>query len=191
LLDLSEESAATRRLYGLDDPATSNFGTRCLMARRLVLVPIATGGWDHHSDLKPNLPRVCRQVDQPSAALVKDLKRRGLLDTTVVLWTGEFGRLPITQGGTGRDHNRHGFTLLLAGGGFKAGHVHRATDEFGYRAVEGRVSCASLLATLLNQLGLDHERLAYPHHGRQETLTDPSVSGARVVEELLTKPARG
>jgi hypothetical protein len=149
LLDLSKESPATRRLYGLDDAATGNFGTRCLMARRLVekgvrfvlvLVPVATGGWDHHSDLKPNLPRVCRQVDQPSAALVKDLKQRGLLDSTIVLWTGEFGRLPITQGGTGRDHNRHGFTLLLAGGGFKAGHVHGATDEFGYKAVEKRVS---------------------------------------------------
>src|SRR5262249_2499607 len=167
---------------------TSNFGTRCLMARRLVekgvrfvlvLVPIATGGWDHHSDLKANLPRVCRQVDQPSAALIRDLKQRGLLDSTIVLWTGEFGRLPISQGGTGRDHNRHGFTLLLAGGGFKAGHVHGATDEFGYKAVEKRVSCPSLLATLLNQLGLDHERLAYRHHGREETLTDPPVTRAR------------
>jgi hypothetical protein len=200
LLDLSKESPATRRLYGLGDSTTSNFGTRCLMARRLVekgvrfvlvLVPIATGGWDHHSDLKPNLPRVCRQVDQPSAALIKDLKQRGLLDSTIVLWTGEFGRLPITQGGTGRDHNRHGFTLLLAGGGFKAGHVHGATDEFGYKAVEKRVSCTSLLATLLNQLGLDHTRLAYRHHGREETLTDPAVTGARVIEELLAKPAKG
>jgi hypothetical protein len=199
LLDLSAESPATRRLYGLDDPATSNFGTRCLMARRLVekgvrfvlvLVPIATGGWDHHSDLRPNLPRVCRQVDQPSAALLEDLKRRGLLDTTVVVWSGEFGRLPISQGGTGRDHNRHGFTLLLAGGGFKAGHVHGATDDFGYKAVEGRVSCTSLLATLLHQLGLDHERLAYRHHGREETLTDAPVTGARVIEELLAKPAK-
>jgi hypothetical protein len=197
LLDLSRESPATRRLYGLDDPATSNFGTRCLMARRLVekgvrfvlvLVPIATGGWDHHSDLKPNLPRVCRQVDQPSAALIKDLKLRGLLDSTIVLWTGEFGRLPITQGGTGRDHNRHGFTLLLAGGGFKSGHIHGATDEFGYKAVEKRVSCPSLLATLLHQLGLDHERLSYRHQGRAETLTDPPVTGARVIEDLLAKP---
>jgi Protein of unknown function (DUF1501) len=198
LLDLSKEAPLTRRLYGLDDTATSNFGTRCLMARRLVekgvrfvlvLVPISTGGWDHHSDIKPNLPRVCRQVDQPSAALIKDLKQRGLLDSTIVLWTGEFGRLPITQGGTGRDHNRHGFTLLLAGGGFKAGHVHGATDEFGYKAVEKRVSCTNLLATLLNQLGLNHEQLAYRHNGRKETLTDAPVTGARVVDELLAKPA--
>jgi hypothetical protein len=200
LLDLSGESRATRRLYGADDPVTANFGTRCLMARRLVeggvrfvLVPapVAAGGmpWDHHSDLKPGLARVCPQVDRPSAALVRDLKRRGLLEGTVVLWAGEFGRLPITQGGTGRDHNRHAFTLLLAGGGFRAGHVHGATDEFGYRAVEGRVTCPGLLATLLNQLGLDHTRLAYRHNGREETLTDAPVSHARVVAGLLDKPA--
>jgi hypothetical protein len=199
LLDLSGESAAARRLYGTDGPVTANFGTRCLMARRLVeagvrfvLVPapIAAGGmpWDHHSDLKAGLARVCPQVDRPSAALVHDLKQRGLLDGTIVLWTGEFGRLPITQGGTGRDHNRHAFTLLLAGGGFRAGHVHGATDDFGYRAVEGRVSCPSLLATLLNQLGLDHTRLAYRHNGREESLTDAPVSKARVVTELLDNP---
>jgi uncharacterized protein (DUF1501 family) len=109
-----------------------------------------------------------------------------LLDSTIVLWTGEFGRLPITQGGTGRDHNRHAFTLLVAGGGFKPGHVHGATDEFSYQAVEGRVSCPSLLATLLHQLGIDHTRLAYRHNGRDETLTDAPVTGARVVHELLS-----
>jgi hypothetical protein len=194
LLDLSGETSATRKLYGLDNPVTANFGTRCLMARRLVekgvrflqvMAPIATGGWDHHNDIKGGLSRVCPQVDQPSAALIADLKRRGLLDSTIVLWTGEFGRLPITQGGTGRDHNRHGFSLLLAGGGFKAGHVHGATDEFGYRAVERPVSCPSLLATLLQQLGLDHTRLKYRHNGREESLTDEPVTGARVVGELL------
>ncbi len=200
LLDLSRESKATWQLYGMDDPVTANFGTRCLMARRLVeegvrfvlvLAPIAAGGmpWDHHSDLKPGLKKVCPQVDRPSAALVHDLKQRGLLDSTIVLWTGEFGRLPITQGGTGRDHNRHAFTLLLAGGGFRAGHVHGATDEFGYRAVEGRVTCPSLLATLLNQLGLDHTRLAYRHNGREEALTDAPVSKAQVVAKLLDKTA--
>jgi hypothetical protein len=198
LLDLSRESPATRTLYGLDDPLTANYGTRCLMARRLVeegvrfvLVPapIAAGTmpWDHHSDLKPGLAKVCPLVDRPSAAMVRDLKQRGLLDGTVVLWTGEFGRLPITQGGTGRDHNRHAFTLLLAGGGFKAGHVHGATDEFGYRAVEGQVSCPSLLATLLHQLGLDHTRLTYRHNGREETLTDAPVTRARVVTGLLER----
>ncbi len=194
LLDLSRETQATRRAYGLDNPATENLGARCLMARRLVesgvrfvqvLNPIASGGWDHHSDLKNGITRVCAQVDQPSATLIRDLKQRGLLDSTIVVWTGEFGRLPISQGGTGRDHNRHGFTLLLAGGGFRAGHVHGATDEFGYKAVKDRVSCPSLLATLLQQLGLDHTRLSYQHHGREETLTDAPVTGARVIEGLL------
>jgi Protein of unknown function (DUF1501) len=194
LLDLSREPASIRRLYGVDEPATANFGTRCLMARRLVesgvrfvqvMVPVSGGGWDHHSDIRQGLARVCPQVDRPTAALVKDLKQRGLLGQTIVLWAGEFGRLPITQGGTGRDHNRHAFTLLLAGGGFKPGYIHGATDEFGYRAVEGRVSCPSLLATLLHQLGLDHERLGYRHNGRVETLTDAPVTGARVVRELL------
>jgi hypothetical protein len=198
LLDLSGEPAHLRRLYGLDDPVTANFGTRCLMARRLVeqgvrfvqvMVPMGGGDWDHHSDIRGGLARVCPRVDRPSAALIRDLRQRGLLDSTIVLWAGEFGRLPITQGGSGRDHNRHAFTVLLAGGGFKAGHIHGATDEFGYQAVEGRVSCPSLLATLLHQLGLDHTRLAYRHHGREETLTDAAVSGARVVSELLEQPA--
>jgi hypothetical protein len=106
-------------------------------------------------------------------------------------WAGEFGRLPITQGGTGRDHNRYGFTVLLTGGGFKAGYVHGATEEFGYKAVEDPVSCPSLLATLLHQLGLDHRRLGYRHNGREETLTDAPVTGARVVGELLQTPVDG
>jgi uncharacterized protein (DUF1501 family) len=195
LLDLSREPALMRRLYGLDNPVTANFGTRCLMARRLVetgvrfvqvMVPVGGGGWDHHSDLRKNLPRVAAMVDQPSATLIRDLKQRGLLDSTIVIWTGEFGRLPITQGGTGRDHNRHAFTLLLAGGGFKSGHIHGATDEFGYQAVQERVSCPSLLATLLHQLGLDHARLSFPHAGRDETMTDAAVTRARVVHEILT-----
>ncbi len=114
---------------------------------------------------------------------------RGLLDTTIVLWTGEFGRLPISQKGNGRDHNRNAFSLVLAGGGFKAGHVHGRTDEFGYKAVDGRVSCPDLLATILNQLGLDHDRLKYLHHGREESLTDSPVTHARVVQELLETPA--
>jgi hypothetical protein len=193
LLDLSREPASIRRLYGLDEPVTAEYGTRCLMARRLVesgvrfvqvLNPAAS--WDHHSNLKEGLTQICANVDRPSAALIRDLKQRGLLENTIVLWGGEFGRLPISQGGTGRDHNRHGFTLLLAGGGFKAGYVHGATDEFGYKAVEGRVSCPSLLATLLHQMGIDHTRLAYHHNGRQETLTDASVTRAEVVAELLS-----
>jgi hypothetical protein len=198
LLDLSREPASLRKLYGLDDPVTADFGRRCLMARRLVesgvrfvqvLNPAAS--WDHHSQLKEGLSQMCPKVDRPSAGLIQDLKQRGLLDSTVVLWAGEFGRLPISQGGTGRDHNRHGFTVLVAGGGFKAGNIHGATDEFGYKAVEKPVSCPSLLATLLHQLGLDHTRLAYRHHGREETLTDAPVTRARVVDDLLQRPCAG
>jgi hypothetical protein len=196
VLDISGETAATRALYGLDDPTTDNFGTRCLMARRMiesgvrfvqVMAPIKSGGipWDHHSGIQDGLEKLCPQVDRPTAALISDLKQRGLLETTIVLWTGEFGRLPISQGGNGRDHNRNAFSLLLAGGGFRAGHVHGATDDFGYRSIEDRVSCPDLLATLLHQLGLDHDRLRYRHHGREETLTDSPVTGAQVVRGLL------
>lgn len=197
LLDISNETAATKSLYGLNDPITNNFGTRCLMARRMVesgvrfvqvLAPIKSGGtpWDHHSNINSGLKDVCPQVDLPSAALIQDLKQRGLLDSTIVLWTGEFGRLPITQGGTGRDHNRHAFSLFLSGGGFRNGYVHGETDEFGYRAIQDRTSCADLLATILYQLGIDHDRLTFLHHGREETLTDSPVTGAHVVKDLLS-----
>lgn len=200
VLELRGESSATRRLYGLDDPTTANFGTRCLMARRLVesgvrfvqvLVPVKSGGmpWDHHENIKPGLEAICPQVDRPTAGLIRDLKHRGLLDETIVIWTGEFGRLPISQKGSGRDHNRNAFSLVIAGGGFKAGHVHGKTDDLGYRAVEKRVSCPDLLATILNQLGLDHNRLKYAHHGREESLTDSPVTHARVVTALLESPA--
>ncbi len=200
VLRIDGETAATRRLYGLDDPVTENFGTRCLMARRLVesgvrfvqvLVPVKSGGnpWDHHEKIKPGLEVLCPQVNRPTAALIRDLKVRGLLDTTIVLWSGEFGRLPISQKGDGRDHNRNAFSLVLAGGGFRAGHVHGRTDEFGYKAVEGRVSCPDLLATILHQLGIDHDRLKYLHHGREESLTDSPVTHARVVREMLDSPA--
>jgi hypothetical protein len=203
VLDITRETAATRRLYGLDDPVTENFGTRCLIARRLVesgvrfvqvTAPIKSGRspWDHHHALKSGLEALCPQVDRPTAALIRDLKQRGLLDTTIVLWTGEFGRLPVsqaTESGDGRDHNRHAFSLLLAGGGFKAGHVHGRTDDFSYQAVEGRVGCPDLLATILNQLGLDHTRLKYFHHGREESLTDAAVTQARVVYDILHAPA--
>jgi hypothetical protein len=195
-LDLARESQATRRLYGLDNPTTAGYGTRCLMARRLVesgvrfvqiFPPVQPQfqPWDAHSNTKTENEAICARTDQPSAALIKDLKERGLLDTTIVLWTGEFGRLPVSQNGNGRDHNRHAFSLLLAGGGFKAGHAHGATDEVGYASVEGRVGVPDLHATLLHQLGLDHDRLTYPHHGQPETLTDARVSQARVVPELL------
>jgi hypothetical protein len=196
LLDLSRESPATKRLYGLDNPLTEGYGLRCLLARRLVeagvrfvqvFPPVKPQfqPWDSHTDVKTELEGICARCDQPSAALIKDLKARGLLENTIVLWTGEFGRLPVSQNGKGRDHNRNAFSLLLAGGGFRAGHCHGATDEVGYRSVEKRVTVPDLHATLLHQLGLDHTKLTYRHHGRPETLTDAPVTGAKVVRELL------
>jgi uncharacterized protein (DUF1501 family) len=142
--------------------------------------------WDNHSNLKNDLRKICGYVDQPSAALIQDLKQRGLLDEVIVMWTGEFGRLPITEGSDGRDHNRHAFSTLMAGGGFKSGHIHGATDEFGYKSVEQRVSVSDLHATILGQLGIDHKKLTFMHNGRPERLTDPEVTGARIVQELLT-----
>jgi hypothetical protein len=195
-LDLSRESAATRKLYGLDDPVTASYGTRCLMARRLIeagvrfvqVFPPAGQPWDAHSDTRGENEKICSVTDRPVAGFIKDLKSRGLLDSTLVLWTGEFGRLPVSQNGKGRDHNRNAFSLFLAGGGIKAGHVHGATDEFGYKAVTDRVGVPDLHATLLHQLGLDHRRLGYSYRGREETLTDAPVSKARVVAGLLEKP---
>jgi hypothetical protein len=195
-IDLSRESAATRKLYGLDDPVTASYGTRCLMARRLIeagvrfvqVFPPAGQPWDAHTDTKSENEKICAVTDLPVAGFIKDLKSRGLLGSTLVLWTGEFGRLPVSQNGKGRDHNRNAFSLWLAGGGLKAGHVHGATDDFGYKAVTDRVSVPDLHATLLHQLGLDHRTLSYPHRGRDETLTDAPVSKARVVAKLLEKP---
>src|SRR5205807_10585627 len=157
LVDLSRETAETRRLYGLDEPATAEYGRRCLLARRLVeqgvsFVQIFLSGqpWDTHSKNAESPKGLCGRMDQPSAALVLDLKRRGLLDSTIVLWTGEFGRLPVSQGTDGRDHNRHAFSLWLAGGGFKKGYVHGETDEFAYRAGRDEVRVIDLHATLLH-----------------------------------------
>jgi hypothetical protein len=192
LLDFSRESAATRKLYGLEDAATAEYGRRCLLARRLVengvrFVQIYMKGqpWDTHSKNAESLRGLCATTDQPSAALVKDLKRRGLLESTIVLWTGEFGRLPISQGTDGRDHNRHGFSMWIAGGGFRGGYTHGATDEFGYKSVEDIVTVHDLHATLLHALGLDHRELAVSHDGRGTSLTDADVTGARLVPALL------
>jgi uncharacterized protein (DUF1501 family) len=196
VVDVAQETAATRKLYGLDEPATADYGLRCLMARRLVeagvrfvhvSTPINTP-WDNHNNLQAGITEISAKIDRPSAALIADLKQRGMLDSTIVLWAGEFGRLPITQNGNGRDHNRLGFTAILAGGGFKAGYLHGKTDELGYKAVEDRVTVPDLLATLLHQFGLDHERLAYQHNGREETLTDAAVTGAHVATPLLRNP---
>jgi hypothetical protein len=192
VLDLSKETEATLKLYGIDDPRSAEYGRRCLLARRLVergvrFVQIYLGGqpWDTHSKNAESLKNLCAMTDQPSAGLVLDLKNRGLLDSTVVLWTGEFGRLPISQGTDGRDHNRHAFSLWLAGGGFKKGYVHGATDDFGYMATEKVVRVPALHATLLHALGLDHSRLTFPHEGRDDTLTDAAVTRAEVVRDLL------
>jgi Protein of unknown function (DUF1501) len=191
-LDLSGESESTKKMYGLDNPVTEDYGRRCLLARRLVergvrFVQLFLSGqpWDTHDKNAERLKGLCARTDRPSAALVQDLKQRGLLDSTVVLWTGEFGRLPVSQGKDGRDHNRHGFSLWAAGGGFKGGYVHGATDDFGYRSVQDVVTVHDFHATLLRTLGLDHEALQYPHEGRAASLTDPPVTGARVVPELL------
>lgn len=196
-LDLAQETMATRQMYGLENERTAGYGQRCLMARRLVesgvrfvqvFPPVkpASQPWDAHGNVKTQNEDICSQCDQGSAALIRDLKQRGLLESTIVVWTGEFGRLPVSQNGAGRDHNRNAFSLILAGGGFKTGHIHGATDEVGYRAVESPVSVADLHATLLHCLGFNHDQLTYLHDGRPETLTDSVVTNARVVHELVT-----
>ena len=192
-VDLSKESAATRRLYGLDEARCADFGTRLLLARRLVergvrFVQVYSGGgplvtqWDAHDDLNANHEKMCGHVDRPIAGLLKDLKSRGLLKDTLVVWASEFGRTPMSQGGKGRDHNPYGFTMWLAGAGVKGGTAVGATDEFGLYAIKEKVSVNDFHATLLHLLGLDHEKLTYPHSGRDERLTD--VAG-KVVEKAL------
>jgi hypothetical protein len=183
-LDLSRETARTKSLYGLDDPATAEYGARCLIARRLVergvrFVQVFTSNqfWDHHGSIRTALPAACRKTDRPSAALVQDLKQRGLLGSTVVAWGGEMGRLPVVQNDAGpakvgRDHNTYGFTWWFAGGGFKGGCVHGATDEFGHHAVADKVTQHDLHATLLHLFGLDAKRLVYARGGTELSLLD-------------------
>ena len=193
-LDLSQESEDTKQAYGLNDEATRSYGTRCLMARRLVergvrfvQLFIEYQIWDAHSKLKESLDYSCLKTDKPIAALVADLKQRGLLDRTLVLWGGEFGRMPVAQVradyAAGRDHGPMGFSIWMAGGGIREGYTHGATDEIGYHAVQDRVSVHDLHATLLHQLGLDARRLTYRRHGLDERLTDQYP--ARVVKEIL------
>jgi len=195
-LELSQETKETQRLYGLDDPITDSYGRRCLMARRLVergvrcvqiyMNAVPNNPWDHHADIKGGLESSCRQTDRPVAALLHDLKQRGLLDITLVTWGGEFGRLPLAQKSEkpGRDHGAKGFSVWLAGGGIKGGTVYGATDDFGYRAIENRVSVHDYHATILHCLGLDHTRLVYNHHGLDERLT--GVEPAGIVAEILS-----
>lgn len=191
-LDLSQETESTKKLYGLDNPTTAEYGTRCLIARRLVergvrFVQLFLAGqpWDTHSKNAASLTNLCAKTDQPSAALVLDLKQRGLLDRTIVMWGGEFGRLPISQSQDGRDHNRHANSVWFAGGGFKRGYCHGGTDDFGYKAVQDTLNVHDLHATLLQTLGLDHVRLTYPHEGREGSLTDVAITKAKPVTQLL------
>ena len=177
VMDLSAESAATKALYGLDDPATGDFGRQCLLARRFVeagvrFVELTHGDWDQHRGLKAGHARNARSVDRPIAGLLTDLRSRGLLDDTLVIWGGEFGRTPHGQNADGRDHNNKGFTLWLAGGGAKPGLAYGQTDELGYEAVENPMHIHDLHATILHLLGLDHERLTYRYAGRDMRLTD-------------------
>jgi hypothetical protein len=178
-LDINQETPATHRLYGLDNPTTRPYATRCLMARRLVergvrFVQIFMSGqpWDTHGNNTAGTRSCCEQTDQPVAALLTDLAQRGLLDSTLIFWGGEFGRTPGAQNRDGRDHHPYGFSVWLAGGGIQGGQVYGATDDFGYRATVDRCSVAQLHATMLHQLGLDYQRLSYPRHGRDERLTD-------------------
>ncbi|MDB5390096.1 MAG: hypothetical protein JWM11_5742 [Planctomycetaceae bacterium] len=178
-LNLAEETQETQALYGLGQPKTDSYGKRCLIARRLVergvrYVQIFVEGqiWDTHSKNAENTRNCCDQTDKPVAALLKDLKQRGLLEKVLVVWGGEFGRTPVSQSGDGRDHHKQGFSMWLAGGGIKGGQAYGATDELGYHAVENRVMVADLHATILHQLGLDHKRVTYHIHGREERLTD-------------------
>jgi len=191
-LDVAAETKETQSLYGLDDPVTRRRGEAYLIARRLVergvrFVQIWDYSWDMHTQINEALPKMCKAVDQPAAGLVKDLKRRGMLDETLVHWGGEMGRLPVIQGrgdrGAGRDHNTDGFSTWLAGGGVKAGHIHGATDEWGLHAVEDVVHHYDYLATILHLFGLDATKLVYQRNGRAETSLDGQPG--TVVEKIL------
>jgi uncharacterized protein (DUF1501 family) len=190
VVGVSGESDATKKLYGLDNKTTSEFGLRCLLARRMVERGVRfvqvycgdTNGWDGHSNMEENHSRLCAQSDLPVAGLLKDLKARGLLDSTLVVWGGEFGRMPMSEGPDGRDHNPHGFCMWLAGGGVKGGQVIGATDDVGLRATVERTHAHDVHATILHLLGMDHTRLTFRHNGRNERLTD--VAG-NVIQKAL------
>ncbi len=182
VFDIRKESAETRALYG-----TTQLGNSCLLARRLVehgvrFVHVTSRDWDDHKDIEKSYRKRVPEMDQAAAGLIADLKRRGMLDDTIVMWGGEFGRTPVSESGTGRDHNPHGFTMWMAGGGFKGGLAYGATDEFGFKAIENRVSIHDLHATLLYALGMDHTQLTYRYSGRNFRLTD--VFGT-VVKDIL------
>ena len=187
-MDIQQESQTTRELYGLDNKETQNFGLECLLARRFLergvrfvqvshahSLPFNNEQWDQHSHLKQGHEINVRQIDKPITGLIKDLKQRGLLEDTLIVWGGEFGRTPTVQQGTGplgRDHHPEGFTMWLAGAGVRGGHRYGATDEFGYFATENRCTIHDLHATILYALGLDHTKLTHPYAGRDFRLTD-------------------
>lgn len=198
-LEITHETEETTKLYGLDRPQTRDIGRNCLIARRLIergvrFVQIwcgsglngAKGNWDSHEDVRPNsdFERMCLRSDKPIAGLLKDLRRRGLLDETVVFWTTEFGRTPYSQGNSGRDHNGNTFTSWMAGGGIKGGATHGSSDEFSFHATEGRTMCYDQHATLLHLLGIDHEKLTFRINGADRRLTD--VHG-HVIEEIVDR----
>jgi len=189
-VDFSKESHPTRDLYGLDDKPTAKYGGMCLLARRLVERGVrfvqcysgSGGAWDAHSDIEGNHSRLCRATDKPIAGLLTDLKARGLLDETLVIWGGEFGRTPFNEKGTGRDHNPWGFTVWMAGGGIKAGTVVGQTDEIGLRGVADRAHVHDLHATILHCLGMDHEALTFLHNGRDERAT---IDAGHVIQNAI------
>jgi uncharacterized protein (DUF1501 family) len=191
LVDIHQESPNILRMYGIGEKDTDEFGTRCLLARRLVesgvrFVQLYAGntvGWDAHEDVIENHTRMCRRTDKPIAGLLFDLKQRGLWDDTLVIWGGEFGRMPMSESGQGRDHNPWGYSVVLTGGAVKGGMVYGSTDEVGLRAAEDPVHIRDLHATLLHILGLNHEELTYFHNGLDERLT--GTTAARVVHKIL------
>ena len=190
VVDLTRETGATRKLYALHNKETAEFGTRCLLARRMLergvrfvqLYSGDTGGWDAHKNVLQNHTTWCRRTDQPIAGLFDDLKARGLWDDTLIIWGGEFGRMPMSEQGTGRDHNPWGYSIVLGGGAVKGGMAYGSTDPIGLRAEQKRVHVHDLHATILHILGINHERLTVKHHGKDERLTD--VAG-NVVKEIL------
>jgi hypothetical protein len=189
LMDIKDESKETLEMYGA--VPGGSFASNCLLARRLAergvrFIQLYHRGWDHHGGLKQYMDICCRNCDQPTAALIQDLKQCGMLEDTLIVWGGEFGRTPMSQGGgadPGRDHHIKGFSMFLAGGGVKGGVTHGATDELGYNAVEDVVHVRDLHATMLNLLGLDHQRLSVPYQGLDVRLT--GVESARIVREIL------
>jgi hypothetical protein len=194
-LDISQETKATQKLYGIDNPESEEYGKRCLIARRLVergvrFVQAFTKNqyWDHHGSIRSALPRACHKTDIPAAGLITDLKQRGLLASTVVHWGGEMGRLPVIQNDAGpakvgRDHNTYGFTMWLAGGGFRRGGTYGETDEFGHHAVTDVVNHFDYHATLLHLFGIDAQKLTFKQNGREESLLDGQ--NGQIVEGIL------